>query len=99
MYCQVIGTYHNYQDLLGNCSFFGYMKVTKCVWQYHDKKDELEPVFDYFKYCANEAIRIGIEKNLTSKFKLHYQLYNKLRLSSKFHSKYVYDELECAASK
>ena len=75
------------------------MKVTKCVWQNHDKKDELDPVFDYFKYCANEAIRIGIEKNLTSKFKLHYQLYHKLRLSSKFHSKYVYGALECAASK
>ena len=74
------------------------MKVTKCVWQYHDKKDDLEPVFDYFKYCANEAIRIGIEKNLTSKFKLHYQLYHKLRLDSRFHSKYVYGALECAAA-
>ncbi|MEX2348384.1 MAG: hypothetical protein WD531_01655, partial [Nitrosopumilaceae archaeon] len=73
------------------------MKVTKCVWQYHDKKDDLKPVFDYFRYCANEVIRIGIEKNLTSKFKLHYQLYPKLRLDSQFHSKYVYGALECAA--
>lgn len=75
------------------------MKVTQCVWQYHDKKEELEPIFDYFRYCANEAIRIGIEKNLSSKFKLHYQLYHKLRLDSKFHSRYVYGSLECAASK
>ncbi len=75
------------------------MKVTKCVWQYHDKKDELVPVFDYFKYCANEGIRIGIEKNLTSKYNLHYQLYHKLRINSQFHSKYVYGALECAASK
>ncbi|SMH72091.1 hypothetical protein [Candidatus Nitrosotalea okcheonensis] len=75
------------------------MKVTKCVWQYHNKKNEFEPVFDYFKYCANEAIRIGIEKNLTSKFNLHYQLYHILRLDSQFHCKYVYGALECAASK
>jgi len=75
------------------------VKVTKCIWQYHDKKEDLEPVFDYFRYCANEGIRIGIEKNFSSKFKLHYQLYHKLRLDSKFHSKYVYGALECAASK
>lgn len=75
------------------------MKVTQCVWQYHDKKEDLGPVFDYFRYCANEGIRIGIEKNLSSKFKLHYRLYHKLRLDSKFHSKYVYGALECSASK
>ncbi len=75
------------------------MKVTKCVWQYHDKKEDLGSVFNYFKYCANEAIRIGIEKNLSSKYNLYYQLYHKLRLDSKFHSKYVCGALECAASK
>ncbi len=69
-----------------------------CVWQYHDKKD-LGPTFDYFKYCANAGIRIGIEKNLSSKYNLHYQLYHKLRLDSKFHSKYIHGALECAASK
>ncbi|MGI0088429.1 MAG: RNA-guided endonuclease InsQ/TnpB family protein [Nitrosotalea sp.] len=37
--------------------------------------------------------------NLTSKFKLHYQLYHKLRIDSRFHSKYIYGALECAASK
>ena len=75
------------------------MKVTKCVCQYHDKKSDLEPIFDYFRYCANEAIRIGIEKNITSKFKIYYQLYHKLRIDSQFHSKYVHGALECAASK
>ncbi len=75
------------------------MKVTKCVWQYHDKKGDLDQVFDYFRYCANEGIRIGIEKNLTSKYNLYYQLYHKLRLDSKFHCKYVYGALECAASR
>jgi putative transposase len=73
------------------------MQATKCVWQYHDKKADLLSAFDYFRSTANEAIRIGVEKNLTSKFNLHYELYYKLR--SEFHSKYVYGALECAASK
>jgi len=42
-------------------------QVTKCVWQFHDKKDELTELFDYFRYCTNEAIRIADEKNLTSR--------------------------------
>jgi putative transposase len=75
------------------------VKVTQCVWQYHDKKEDLRPVFDSFRYCANEAIRIGIEKNLSSKYNLYYQLYHKLRLDSNLHSKYVCGALECAASK
>ena len=73
------------------------MHVTKSVWQYHNKKSELDPVFDYFRFCANEGIRIGMEKHITSKLKLHYELYYKLR--SEFYSKYIYGALECAASK
>jgi len=73
------------------------LHVTKSVWQYHNKKSELDPVFDYFRFCANEGIRIGMEKHITSKLKLHYELYYKLR--SEFYSKYIYGALECAASK
>ena len=73
------------------------MNVTKCVWQFHDKKSELQSVFDYFRFCTNEAIRIGAQKQNTSKFSLHKELYLKLR--SSFHSKYVYGSLECSASK
>jgi hypothetical protein len=43
------------------------MLHTKCVWQFHDKKDDLAYVFDYFRLCTNEAIRISDEKNLTSR--------------------------------
>ena len=73
------------------------MHVTKCVWQHHDRKAELQHVFEYFRSIANIPIRVGVEKNFTSKFKLHYDLYYKLR--SEFHSKYVYGALECAATK
>ncbi|MGI0062020.1 MAG: hypothetical protein ACREBA_06170 [Nitrosotalea sp.] len=50
------------------------MKVTKCVWQYHDKKCDLGLVFEHFRYCANEGIRIGIEKTLILKYKLQFQI-------------------------
>ena len=29
-------------------------KVTKSVWQFHDKKDELRDVFDSFRFMTNE---------------------------------------------
>jgi len=72
------------------------MKVVKCIWQYHDKYEELKPAFDYFRFVANQAIRIGIEKNVTSKFGLHYELYHKLR--SDLYCKILYGAFECAAS-
>jgi len=73
------------------------MKAVKCIWQYHDKYNELKPAFDYFRTIANQAIQTGIEENFTSKFKLHYRLYYRLR--SEFHCKLVYGALECAAAK
>lgn len=73
------------------------MKVTKCVWQFHDKGGELQPVFDYFRFCTNETIRFGAQKQNTSRFCLSKELYSKLR--SEFYSKYVNGALECAASK
>lgn len=73
------------------------LKVTKCVWQFHDKSSELRPVFDYFRFCTNEAIRIGSQKQNTSRFSLHKDLY--LKLKGEFYAKYVYGALECASSK
>jgi len=73
------------------------LKVTKCVWQFHDKGSELKSVFDYFRFCTNEIIRIGSRKQSTSRFSLHKELYLKLR--GDFYSKYVLGSLECAASK
>lgn len=72
------------------------MLVTKCVWQYHDKKTELGPLFEYFRFVANSAIRMGIERNITSQFNLRPSVYYELR--SDFHCKYVYGAVQCAAS-
>lgn len=73
------------------------MQTTKCVWSYHDKQSEFKPAFDYFHSIVNEGIRIGIEKNITSKFALHKELYYRFR--SEFHSKIIYGALECASSR
>jgi len=73
------------------------MKITKCVWQFHDKGTELQPVFDYFRFCTNEAIQFGTQKQQTSRFSLHKDLYLKLR--GNFYAKYVHGSLECATSK
>ena len=35
---------------------------TKSVWQFHGKRDGFQPVFEYFRHAANEAIRMGDEK-------------------------------------
>lgn len=75
------------------------MQVAKSVWQYHDKGDDFKPVFEYFKYCSNEAIRIGLEENITSKYALRKRLYHQLRIDSKFHCKYVYGAVFAAAAK
>jgi hypothetical protein len=55
------------------------------------------PAFDYFRFCTNEAIRIGSQKQDTSRFSLHKEVYFRLRVE--FHSKYVYGAISCAASK
>jgi len=75
------------------------LQVTKCVWQFHDKKDELSDVFDYFRYCTNEAIRIGDEKHITSRNTLHHELYKILKDGSKFNTKYVYGSLSVAKAR
>lgn len=74
-------------------------QMTKCVWQFHDKKDELTDVFDYFRFCTNEAIRIGDENNLTSRNSLHHELYKTLRNDSNFYAKYVYGSLSVAKAR
>lgn len=73
------------------------MQIVKCVWQHHHKKSEMQPVFDYFRSITNEAIRVGIVKNLSSKFKLQSEIYYQLR--SEFHSTYVLGALGCATAR
>ena len=73
------------------------MKQNKCIWQFHDKSNELKDVFDYFKFCTNEMIRVSIEKNLTSRGAMHNEFYKNMK--SKFMAKYIQGAISVAKSK
>lgn len=73
------------------------MKQTKCVWQSHSKKSELDEVFDYFRLCTNEMIRVSIEKNLTSRGSMYNEFYKKMKYC--FHTHYFHGALNEAKAK
>ncbi|QLH07612.1 RNA-guided endonuclease InsQ/TnpB family protein [Nitrosopumilus ureiphilus] len=75
------------------------MLHTKCVWQFHDKREELADVFNYFRLCTNEAIRISDEKNLTSRNTMHHELYEHLRNNSQYYAKYVHGSISVAKAR
>ncbi|MGI0087832.1 MAG: RNA-guided endonuclease InsQ/TnpB family protein [Nitrosotalea sp.] len=58
----------------------------KCVKQSH-RCTELNDLMREFRFMVNEAIRIGIEKNITSKLTLRNGLYP--RFKNEFHTSYI----------
>ncbi|MEX0861670.1 RNA-guided endonuclease InsQ/TnpB family protein [Nitrosopumilus sp.] len=73
------------------------MKQTKCVWQFHDKSDALKEVFDYFRFCTNEMIRVSEQKNLTSRGAMHKEFYKNLR--EDFIAKYIQSSTSVAKAR
>ncbi len=55
------------------------MKVTKSVWQFHDKNDELVGYFEEFRRITNESVRLGLERGLTSRKSFHESIYPELK--------------------
>src|SRR3990167_6229970 len=68
--------YNNNNNLLG----------VKCVKQSH-QCSALNDLMVEFRYMVNEAIRIGIEKNITSKFSLRNEVY--YRFKNQFNTCYI----------
>jgi len=62
------------------------MLAVKCVKQPH-RCIELAHLMKEFHYMVNEAIRIGIEKNITSKLTLRNELYYQSK--NEFHTSYI----------
>ncbi len=60
--------------------------VTKSVKQPHHCR-QLDRLMEEFRHMVNEAIRIGIEKNITSKLRLRNELY--LKFKNEFHTCYI----------
>lgn len=72
-------------------------KVTKCVWQLHDKNNELKDLFNYFRYCANYILMKGVESGKTSRNSLHHLCY--FDLKDDYHSNYIQGATSVAISK
>ncbi len=65
---------------------FEKLLAIRSVKQSHNCK-ELNKLMEEFRSMVNEAIRIGIEKNITSKLRLRNELYP--RFKNGFHSSYI----------
>ncbi|MGB6785365.1 MAG: hypothetical protein WBE60_05760, partial [Nitrosotalea sp.] len=63
------------------------MLSVKCATQNH-RCTEILPVMEDFRFVVNEAIRLGIEHDITSRFKLRSLVYP--RLNKTMYSGYVY---------
>ena len=53
--------------------------MTKSVWQFHDKNEELADYFEEFRRVTNESIRLGLERGLTSRKSFHESIYHELK--------------------
>ncbi len=62
------------------------MKATKVIIQSH-RCTEINDLMKEFRFMVNEAIRVGFEKNITSKLKLRNELYP--RFKNGFHTSYI----------
>ncbi len=63
------------------------MLSVKCVTQNHGYA-EILPVMEDFRFVVNEAIRLGVEHGITSRFKLRSLVYP--RFNKTMYSGYVY---------
>jgi putative transposase len=71
------------------------LKVVKSVSQPFVPSEEVLGVFSKFKEMVNHAIRVGVEKNVSSRFKLSNEVYDSLR--NDLHSWYVLGAVEKAS--
>ncbi len=55
------------------------MKAVKAVKQSYESSEEILPLLDTFRFMLNEAVRVGVDKNITSRFKLSNEVYHQLK--------------------
>jgi putative transposase len=74
------------------------VKAVKTVKQnYQAPKEILLPLLEEFRAMINEAIRIGIEKSISSKFKLSNEVYHSF-VNNRLHTWYRLSAIEIASS-
>ena len=72
------------------------VKVVKCVKQNYDAPAELLFVMEQFRGMVNRAITVGLERNITSRFKLRSAVYSELH--NGLHTHYIYGAVEKATA-
>ena len=72
------------------------MKAVKAVKQSYESSEEIIPLLDTFRFMVNEAVRVGIDKSITSRFKLSNEVYHHLK--NDLHSWYRLAAIEQATS-
>ncbi len=72
------------------------MKAVKAIKQSYESSDEIFGLLKEFRWMVNEAIRIGIEKNISSRFKLSNEVYQSFK--NGLHTWYRLSAIEIASS-
>ena len=71
------------------------VKALKCVKVPYNPSEEVIELLNAFRYMVNYCIHIGLEKGITSRFKLTREVYNELKEYG-YHSWYVLSAIEVA---
>ena len=72
------------------------VKAVKCVKQNYDVPAELLSVMEQFREMVNRAIAVGLEQNITSRFKLSNAVYGELH--NGLHTHYILGAVEKATA-
>lgn len=72
------------------------MRVSKTVIQNIPDHPELDFLLDHFRQMINHCIHIGIEKNLTSRFKIQNEVWYQLR--DEYYARYILTAVEKATA-
>ena len=71
------------------------VKALKCVKVSYNPSEEVIELLNAFRYMVNYCIHIGLERGITSRFKLTREVYNELKEYG-YHSWYVLSAIEVA---
>jgi len=70
--------------------------ATKAVKQNYKPNQELEGVLEFFRDMVNHCIRVGLEKGITSRFRLSNEVYRDLH--NGLHTWYILSAVEKASA-
>jgi putative transposase len=72
------------------------MRAYKIVWQKYQPSSDVLDLLEQYRRMVNEAIRVGFERNISSRFRLCYAVYKELH--NGFHTWYILSAIEKAST-